>query len=245
MRKIVVFSGAGLSAESGIPTFRDSGGLWEGHSVEEVATPEGWSQNKKLVLDFYDQRLENIQACSPNPAHYALAELEDEFDVVHITQNIDDLLERAGCSHVKHVHGSIHSVICENHESKENWSTNNSCNYRSKNAPAKLGDKCPECQGQLRPDVVWFGEPVDMPNYFIRNLFHEIKHEDGIFIAIGTSGQVYPAALLIPFGSQVPHRYLINKDPMARVSSYDNRIGSASEEMKKLANELLESHSVG
>src|SRR5687767_9607456 len=150
-KKLVVLSGAGISAESGLKTFRDSDGLWEGYDVTEVATPRGWRKNPQLVLDFYNQRRKNVQDAQPNAAHFGLAELEKEFDVTIITQNIDDLHERAGSTHVLHLHGEIFKMRSERDESLV---------YEIK-GDIKLGDFA-EDGAQLRPNIVWFEEPVPM-----------------------------------------------------------------------------------
>ncbi len=152
MKKLVVLTGAGISAESGIATFRDSGGLWEGHKVEDVATPEGWRRNPELVLEFYNQRRKQALTVKPNRGHQILAELENNFDVTIITQNVDDLHERAGSSHVIHLHGSLF----------ESRSTKNpALKYAIEGWELKLGDVC-ELGSQLRPNIVWFGEAVPM-----------------------------------------------------------------------------------
>lgn len=196
METVVVFSGAGLSADSGIPTFRDSNGLWHNHKVEDVATPDGWNRNRSLVLDFYAQRFENIKSCEPNDGHKALAALEKKYKVVNITQNIDDLLERAGCSQVWHLHGTILRRKCERHRdiTMLDGDTHFPCDYKeSHEMPVKLGDLCIKCGSQMRPDVVWFHEAVDMhPNYL-----DALIKEAQVFIGVGTSAQVYPAAGLV------------------------------------------------
>ncbi len=191
-RKIVVLSGAGISAESGISTFRDAGGLWENHPIEAVATPEGWARNPDLVLDFYNQRRKQAFAVKPNAGHYALAALEDQFDVTIITQNVDNLHERAGSTHVLHLHGELSKVRSSVDESliyerdETNWEV-------------KRGDLC-EKGSQLRPHIVWFGEAVPM----IEEAAF-ITREADIFIVVGTSLAVYPAAGLVDFvGRNVP-----------------------------------------
>lgn len=181
-KKIAVFSGAGMSAESGIRTFRDSDGLWEEHRIEDVATPEAWFKNKELVLRFYNQRLQQLLEAKPNQAHEDLVKLEEKYDVVVITQNVDDLHERAGSSNVIHLHGELRKCRSEKDES---FITD---------MPAtglKIGDKCPKGY-QLRPHIVWFGEMVPQMD----NAIKAIEDAD-ILIAVGTSLQVYPAAGLI------------------------------------------------
>ena len=150
--KLVVFTGAGISAESGIKTFRDSGGLWEEFDINEVATPQAWEKNKPLVLDFYNKRRKQVLEAQPNKAHFALVELEAKYDVQIITQNIDDLHERAGSKKVLHLHGEI---------TKSRSTVEDSLVYKIKNVDIQLGDKC-EKGSQLRPHIVWFGEAVPM-----------------------------------------------------------------------------------
>lgn len=241
MRTIVTFSGAGLSAESGVATFRDSNGLWENHNVEDVAHPKGWANDKALVLEFYRQRFDSIKGCQPNEAHKAIARLQDKFNVINITQNIDDLLERAGCKDVRHMHGSINRRKCEWHKSccMLDGDTKYTCLVaEDHDAPVKLGDKCIACGGQMRPDVVWFEEPVLFNFELVRDLVREVKYNDGIFICVGTSGQVYPAATLIPLFSQVKNKYII--DPKAhRIADYTLIKGKAGEELPQLVDQIL------
>jgi len=189
-KKLVVLTGAGVSAESGISTFRDAGGLWEGYDVTEVASPQGWRNNKELVLEFYNQRRRQIINAEPNFAHTALAELEKNFDVTIITQNIDDLHERGGSSHVLHLHGEI---------KKSRSTLDHSLVYDIEGSELNIGDKC-EKGSQLRPHIVWFGEAVPMIETAINYCFTA-----DIFVVIGTSMVVYPAASLIEF---VPHEAL-------------------------------------
>jgi NAD-dependent deacetylase len=193
--KLVVFTGAGISAESGIKTFRDSGGLWEEFDINEVATPQAWEKNKELVLDFYNKRRKQVLEAQPNKAHYALVELEQKYDVQIITQNIDDLHERAGSKNVLHLHGEI---------TKSRSTVEPSLVYKIKNAEIKLGDKC-EKGSQLRPHIVWFGEAVPMMD--IANLMAE---KADIFMVVGTSMAVYPAAGLIDYSPQHIPKYLID-----------------------------------
>ncbi len=183
MSKIVVLTGAGISAESGIKTFRDAGGLWEGHDVMEVASPEGWRKNTALVLDFYNQRRRQLLEVLPNKAHYFLAGLEKDHEVHIITQNVDDLHERAGSTEVLHLHGELLKVR----------STQNQGLVYPWTGDLSLGDLCAE-KSQLRPHIVWFGEEVPLMDQAI-----EICLQADIFIIIGTSMQVYPAAGLIQF----------------------------------------------
>ncbi|GAB4338593.1 MAG: NAD-dependent deacylase [Flammeovirgaceae bacterium] len=183
-KKIVVLSGAGISAESGIPTFRASGGLWEGYDVMEVATPEGWRKNPALVLDFYNQRRKNTLNAQPNDAHKILAELEKDFEVVIITQNVDNLHEKAGSTNIIHLHGELF---------KSRSTLDPKLVYDIKGWELKLGDKC-EKGSQLRPHIVWFGEEVPM----MQKAAEEVQMAD-FFIVVGTSLQVYPAAGLIDY----------------------------------------------
>ncbi|MFN8712893.1 MAG: SIR2 family NAD-dependent protein deacylase [Bacteroidota bacterium] len=183
-KKIVVFTGAGISAESGISTFRDSGGLWDKYDIKEVATPEAWHKNQELVLRFYNERRKNVIEAQPNDAHKALVKLEAKFDVQIITQNIDDLHERAGSKHVLHLHGEI---------LKARSTKNPQLIYPIKGWEIKPGDKC-ELGSQLRPHIVWFGEMVPE----IENAQH-IASEADIFIVVGTSLNVYPAANLLHY----------------------------------------------
>ena len=186
MQKIVVLTGAGISAESGISTFRDADGLWEGHDVMAVASPQGWENDQELVLDFYNQRRRQLKSVSPNEAHFALAKLEKEFDVVVITQNVDNLHERAGSSRIIHLHGELNKVR----------STLNSRLIYEWTDDLNTGDFC-EQGYQLRPHIVWFGEMVPM----LEPAIQECEKGD-IFIIIGTSMQVYPAAGLISYAQK-------------------------------------------
>ncbi len=184
MKKLVALTGAGVSAESGIPTFRGAGGLWEGYDVMEVATPEGWAKNPSLVLEFYNQRRKKALEVQPNQGHKVLAELENYFDVTVITQNVDNLHEKAGSTHVVHLHGSLF-------ESRS--SVDEQLVYPIKGWELKLGDQC-ELGTQLRPNIVWFGELV----YKMEEAMEYAMQAD-IFIVVGTSLQVYPAASLIQY----------------------------------------------
>ncbi len=197
MKKIVALTGAGISAESGLATFRDSGGLWEGYDVMEVASIEGWHKNPEKVLDFYNKRRKQAAEATPNAAHKALVRLEDKFEVTIITQNIDNLHEKAGSSHVIHLHGEL---------SKARSSVNDQLIYDIGVNDIRPGDLC-EAGSQLRPHIVWFGEPVPM----MEAAAAESSGAD-IYLIIGTSLAVYPAAGLtgfVPEGSPV---YVINPD---------------------------------
>ncbi|MEE1877999.1 NAD-dependent deacylase [Altererythrobacter litoralis] len=181
VRSIVILTGAGISAESGIDTFRDAGGLWERHRVEDVATPEGFARDPDLVLGFYDMRREALHSREPNAAHRALARLDAEWggDLLIVTQNVDDLHERGGARRVLHMHGELKSALCTSCEMRSPW-----------DAPMSNRPPCPVCQAPtLRPDVVWFGE---MP-YQMDRIYRALRGAD-LFVSIGTSGAVYPAA---------------------------------------------------
>lgn len=237
--RIVIFSGAGLSTESGIPTFRDSGGLWEKHRIEDVASPEGWRRNKKLVLDFYGMRFMNQAECVPNPAHVAIAKLAGHHNVTNITQNIDTLLERAGSKNVWHLHGRIDMQKCEHHRSLAfDDDPAFECEFRSNiEHPIQMNHLCPSCGGQLRPDIVWFGEPVDMRGDYLM----ELVSQTDIFIGVGTSAQVYPAAGLLPLFRRVKEKYFIDPHPNYELlSGFSVLVGSASEQMPKLVDRLLQ-----
>lgn len=240
MKTCVVFSGAGISAESGIPTFRDSNGLWENHKVEDVAHPDGWAKDKETVLRFYEQRINTVKKCEPNAAHEAVARLQDRFNVINFTQNIDDLLERGGCENVRHMHGSLFRRKCERHHNI--GACVGDCDFIEEyDQPTKLGDLCPKCGGQLRPDVVWFTEAVQYEFEEIRELCAEVKYNDGIFICCGTSCQVQPAALLVSFFSQVKNKHIVDLAPN-RVADYELHAGPASEMMPTLVERLLTEH---
>lgn len=198
MKKIVILTGAGISAESGLQTFRDSDGLWEGYNVYDVATPEAWQRNPVMVQDFYNQRRKSVLEATPNAAHYALVKLEEQYKVTIITQNIDDLHERAGSSNIIHLHG----IITKSQSAKKA-----SLVYDINGWELKMGEKC-LLGSQLRPHVVWFGEAVPM----IEKAAQICAMAD-IFIIIGTSLQVYPAAGLIDFVPAAADKYLI--DPKA------------------------------
>ncbi|MGQ7829869.1 NAD-dependent deacylase [Altererythrobacter sp. Z27] len=186
VRSIVILTGAGISAESGIDTFRDAGGLWERHRVEDVATPEGFARDPDLVLGFYDMRRKALHSREPNAAHRALARLDAEWggELLIVTQNVDDLHERGGARRVLHMHGELKSALCTSCEMRSSWDAPMSANEEGKRPP------CPVCQApSLRPDVVWFGE---MP-YQMDRIYRALRGAD-LFVSIGTSGAVYPAA---------------------------------------------------
>lgn len=193
-QKLVVLTGAGMSAESGISTFRDAGGLWEGHDIMEVASPEGWYKNRQLVLDFYNKRRKNVIDAKPNAAHFAVADLEKKYHTTVITQNVDDLHERAGSKNIIHLHGEI---------TKSRSTVHSKLVYDIKGSELNLGDLC-EKGFQLRPHIVWFGESV--PEIF--NAGEHVTEAD-LLVVIGTSLAVYPAASLLNYAnSKTPVFYI-------------------------------------
>lgn len=196
-KTIVVLSGAGISAESGISTFRDSNGLWENHAIEDVATPQGWRKNPTLVLDFYNQRRRQLKAVSPNVAHFALAKLQEKYNVFVITQNVDDLHERAGSQKVIHLHGELRKVR----------STLNPALVYEWTEDVKLGHRC-ERGSQLRPHIVWFGEAVPM----METAANIVVNAD-MLIIVGTSLQVYPAAGLMYVAKPNIPIYYVDPNP--------------------------------
>lgn len=225
MKKIVVLTGAGMSAESGISTFRDSNGLWENHDIMEVASPEGWKKNPALVLDFYNKRRAQLKEVKPNKGHEILAELEKNFDVQIITQNVDNLHEKAGSSNILHLHGELVKVRGEFSENESiYWETD-----------IHLGDVNENAE-QLRPDIVWFGEQVPA----IEEAIPHMENAD-VVIIIGTSLQVYPAAGLMHYAkSHVPVFYIDPKP--ATIYDLANPLEvlamSASEGMRILREQL-------
>ena len=223
-----MFTGAGISAESGIKTFRDSGGLWEEYDINEVATPQAFQKNPELVLDFYNQRRKQVIEASPNAAHTALAGLEKKFEVQIITQNIDDLHERAGSKKVLHLHGEI---------MKSRSSRFPQLVYDVQSSEIKMGEMC-EKGFQLRPHIVWFGEMVPMMEPAI-----DMVSNCDILIVIGTSLDVYPAAGLVNYASEDSEKYLI--DPKAKHLPYIMNLEviekTAGEGVPELVNTLLKS----
>lgn len=205
-KKIVVLTGAGISAESGIKTFRDADGLWEGHDIMEVASPIGFEKNPALVLDFYNQRRKQLKEVHPNEGHKALVKLEEKYEVVIITQNVDNLHERAGSNHIIHLHGEL----VKSRSTKAPYKTYN-CTE-----DIVLGDLC-ENGAQLRPHIVWFGEDVPM----IQTAVEECYTAD-ILIIIGTSMQVYPAASLIDYVPENTTIYFIDPKPAVPNKFYKN-----------------------
>jgi NAD-dependent deacetylase len=195
--KLVFFTGAGVSAESGLRTFRDMGGLWNEYAVEDVASPAGWRKNPSVVLDFYNERRRAVLAAQPNAAHLAIAALERKFEVVVITQNIDDLHERAGSSKVIHVHGEI---------LKARSTVDPALTYRMSKASIELGELC-EKGSQLRPDVVWFGENVR----FMEDCEEQLASATRV-VVVGTSLSVYPAAGLVSAAPFKAEKYLVSPE---------------------------------
>lgn len=197
MKNIVVLTGAGVSAESGIATFRDAGGLWEGHDVMEVASPEGWRANPELVLDFYNKRRAQLKEVEPNKAHHCIAALERNYKVQVITQNVDDLHERAGSTQVLHLHGELLKAR----------SSTNASDIRDWTEDITTTDKC-AAESQLRPHIVWFGEEVPAMDVAM-----ELMQNADAVIIVGTSLQVYPAAGLMNFAPASCPIYLVDPNP--------------------------------
>ena len=198
-RHIVVLTGAGISAESGIPTFRGAGGLWFKHRIEDVATPEGFARDPEMVLEFYNQRRAQLESVQPNPAHKALARLEQGHRVSVVTQNVDDLHERGGSTNVLHLHGRLRYARSS---ADPDWTID--IGY----GPIRMGDTCP-LGSQLRPDVVWFGEPVPM-----MDAAREVVSSADVLMIVGTSLAVYPAAYLAH--DAPPRAEVIVVDPEAQ-----------------------------
>ena len=229
MKNLVVLTGSGISAESGIKTFRESGGLWEGYDVYEVATPEGWYKNPELVLEFYNQRRKQALESKPNEAHNILAELESHFNVTIITQNVDNLHERAGSSNIIHLHGELF---------KSRSTADENLVYDMEGWELNIGDTC-EKGSQLRPHIVWFGEMVPMMDVAAR----ETMKAD-IYLVVGTSLVVYPAAGLLDYaGSEIP-KFIVDPN-MPEVSKRPNLYlieEKASTGMQKVRDVLLKEY---
>ncbi|WP_299153434.1 NAD-dependent deacylase [uncultured Tateyamaria sp.] len=225
---IVILTGAGISAESGLGTFRDEGGLWAQHRIEDVATPEGFARNPQLVVDFYNARRAQAATATPNAGHVALARLQAEHqgDVTLVTQNVDDLHEKAGSSDVIHMHGALNSALCR------------ACDHRWP-APLEMrvGGVCPSCAApRARPDIVWFGE---IP-YHMERIERALAAAD-IFAAIGTSGNVYPAAGFVQMATHIGAKTVeMNLDPGETVALFeDTRPGKASQTVPAWVDEIL------
>ena len=235
-KKLVVLTGAGVSAESGISTFRDSNGLWEQYSVEDVASIEGWRKNPSLVLEFYNQRRLQLASVKPNAAHYALAELEKDWDVTVITQNVDNLHERAGSTRIFHLHGQLTKVRPEN-------CCNETDDYSEETVfdigydTITIGDLAPN-GAQLRPHIVWFGEAVP----YIDAAIDHVMNADLVLI-VGTSLQVYPAAGLYAFAQADTPIYIIDPNEVSvrdgRITHIKDVATSGMETFRKIANNLL------
>lgn len=223
MKHIVVLTGAGMSAESGVKTFRDHDGLWEGHDVMQVASPDGFRQNPELVLEFYNQRRRQLKEVQPNQAHKDLAQLESTYKVTIVTQNVDDLHERAGSTNVVHLHGELKKVR----------STGNPRDVKVWTEDIKLGDTC-ENGYQLRPHIVWFGEDVPMIDKAV-----EICLTADILIIIGTSMQVYPAAGLMHYVDESTPIYYIDPKPATVRNQNISVIAKTATEGLKVLLEIL------
>lgn len=226
MSHIVVLSGAGISADSGLATFRDAGGLWEGFDIEEVASIHGWHRDKEKVLEFYNMRREQVFNAEPNPGHFAIANLEKKFDVTVITQNVDNLHERAGSSNIIHLHGLLSEARSEKNP---DLITEIGAN------PIKIGDKASDGT-QLRPNIVWFGEPVSM----IERASEEVMNAD-IFIVVGTSLAVYPAAGLVNYAADNVLKYLVDpsETEMRLTPDWEHIQKTAAIGLPSLAEKLL------
>jgi NAD-dependent deacetylase len=206
MKRLVVFTGAGMSAESGIQTFRGSDGLWENHRIEDVATPEAWHRNPELVLEFYNQRRKGVLEALPNEGHLTIASWQKKFSVTVVTQNIDDLHERAGSEDVLHLHGEIR---------KSRSTMNPELVYPIQHESLSIGDRC-ELGSQLRPHIVWFGEEVPMLQKAA-----DIIEEADIFIVVGTSLQVYPAAGLVSHAFRAQQKFIVDPNAHNLTSKVD------------------------
>ena len=225
-KKIVVLTGAGISAESGIKTFRDSGGLWEGHDIMEVASPQGWAKNRDLVLEFYNLRRAQLAEVEPNEGHKALVRLEEKFEVIVVTQNVDDLHERAGSTNIIHLHGEL---------TKARSSLNPNLVYPWGYKNITAADKC-ELGSQLRPHIVWFGESVPM-----YGLAENITSGADLLLVVGTSLVVYPAAGLTEVVRHGTPVYIVDPNlPETRPNPYLTRMAAtATVGVPKLVDELL------
>lgn len=221
---VVILSGSGLSAESGLPTFRDAAGLWRQHSWQELASPEGWRKNPALVLEFYNERRAKAWQAQPNPAHLAIASLEQKFDVVVVTQNVDALHERAGSTKVLHVHGELAFARGTGHSRRR---------YRIDGAPIEMGQRCDEGT-QLRPDIVWFGEETQ----FMEEARDHIAAADRILV-VGTSLSVYPAASLVDEARHGAVKVLNSLEMDAVPRGFTFRAGPATRVVPRIIEEWL------
>lgn len=227
MKHIVVLTGAGISAESGLKTFRDSDGLWEGYDIEEVATPQAWHRNPALVQEFYNMRRKSVLEAEPNLAHYALAALEEKYKVTIITQNIDDLHERGGSTNVLHLHGII---------TRSQSSLNPNLTYPIAGWELKMGEKC-ELGSQLRAHVVWFGEAVPM----IEDAATVCTKAD-LFILVGSSLAVYPAAGLVSYVPWEVPKYIVDPKIPYLPSDFIKIEEKATIGVKRVVDQLLSEH---
>jgi len=229
-KKLVIFTGAGISAESGLKTFRDAGGLWEEFRIEDVATFEAWTRNQKLVLDFYNQRRKQVMEAQPNAAHHFIAELQKDYDVHVVTQNIDDLHERAGSKKVLHLHGEI---------MKARSTVDHNLIYPLHHFEIKQGQLC-EKGSQLRPHIVWFGELVpEMDNAYL------VTEKAEMFVVIGTSLNVYPAAGLLNHVAHETPKLLVdpgefNLDYIKNITQIKNTAVNGVEELRKMVKGKLQ-----
>ncbi len=231
-KRLIVLTGAGISAESGIQTFRGSDGLWEGHDIMEVASPEGWAANPELVLNFYNLRRKQLETVEPNAAHYGLKELEEYFDVTVITQNVDNLHERAGSSRIAHLHGELTKVRCT-------CTTQHGAGGDIAYQNVKMGHIC-EKGSQMRPDIVWFGEDVPMMRQ--ASLVCELAD---LMVIIGTSLEVYPAAALMYFVPPYTPLFLVDPN-IPPISDYKGPIKTYAEKattgVAKLKKDLIKEY---
>lgn len=226
MKRLIVLTGAGISAESGLATFRDAGGLWEGYRVEDVATPEAWHKDPALVLDFYNQRRRKAREAQPNRGHQVLAELEKHFEVTIVTQNVDDLHERAGSTNVIHLHGSLF----------ESRSTKNpTLIYPISGTELNLGDRC-ELGSQLRPNIVWFGEAVPL-----METAAALAGDAEVFLVVGTSLVVYPAAGLVDYVPRHVPKFVVDpkRPEIAHLPNVEFITEKAGVGMERLLTKLL------
>ncbi len=228
--KIVVLSGAGISAPSGLATFRDSGGLWNEYRIEDVATPEGWRRHPEVVLDFYNQRRAQAALAQPNAGHRAIAELERRFEVFVVTQNVDDLHERAGSTRIIHLHGEL---------TKVRSTVDPSLIYSIGNAPVHLGDRC-ERGSQLRPHIVWFGEEV--PRY--EEALEQVR-DAGKLLVVGTSLSVYPAAGLAQYAPARAEKVIVDLDAGTELHGFEAFKGSADKLLPELVRRWLNDQAEG
>ncbi len=226
MKKLVILSGAGMSAESGLGTFRDQGGLWDQYKIEDVATPEAWEKDPVRVNDFYNMRRKECYAATPNQGHEEIAKLEKYYDVTVVTQNIDDLHERAGSTNVVHLHGEINKVKSSGPNAEKKY-------YQQNAWEVKMGEKCPEGY-QLRPHVVWFGEAVPM----LEEAARVIEKAD-LLVVVGTSLNVYPAAGLVDYVPSKADCYIVDPSEVTVPRKFEVIREKATSGLKKLSETLI------